>query len=152
LQVGSGELIVDNLSYNFFEPKTWNKLTRFDGSDIWTDGENIYYSGLSNDTTYYANYILDKSTSTWQEKTWYGKNIFEGHDIWTDGENIYYSGRPSDVAFHSYKNYILDKSTSTWSDKTWNGFEDNSFNGKDIWTDGENIYLSKYVYSSSDPY
>ena len=39
--------------------KTWIGLTEFNGTTVWTDGDNIYYSYQSN------HYVLDKSTSTW---------------------------------------------------------------------------------------
>ena len=141
LQVRSGELIADNLSYNFCEPKTWVGLTDFYGRYVWTDGENIYYSADS------RQYILDISTSTWQLKSWNGLAYFDGCDIWTDGENTYYSGRPDNS--YNYKYRILDKSTSTWQSKTWNGFGNGNFSGEDVWTDGENIYRSRYSVSSA---
>ena len=101
-------------------------MTDFSGFAIWTDGENIYYSNGS------EQYVLDKSTSTWQAKTWNGLTSFQGINVWTDGENIYYS--------NGSEQYVLDKSTSTWQAKTWNGLT--SFQGNNIWTDGENIYYS----------
>ena len=111
--------------------KIWTGLTDFNGSSIWTDGENIYCSSGSNQ------YVLDKSTSTWTTKIWTGLTNFYGSNIWTDGENIYYS------LFSTQ--YVLDKATSTWSTKSWTGLT--NFYGSNIWTDGENIY-----YSSSSNY
>lgn len=101
-------------------------MTSFYGQIIWSDGESIYYSDPSNQ------YVLDKSTSTWEPKTWNGLTSFSGYQIWTDGNNIYYS-RDADQ-------YVLDKSTSTWSQKTWT--ELTRFDGGDIWTDGEDVYYS----------
>ena len=106
--------------------KTWNGLTNFYNSYIWTDGENIYYSNNSNQ------YVLDRATSTWSQKTWNGLTRVNGNNIWTDGENVYYSNQSSQ--------YVLNKATSTWSQKTWNGLTE--FYGSEIWTDGENIYYS----------
>ena len=108
--------------------KTWNGFTSIVGRDIWTDGENIYYS-FNN-----SQYILDKSTSTWVPTTWW--LTFSGRDIWTDGENIYLS----DTDGWNGHQYIFDKSTSTWTAKTWNGFA--KIDGNDIWTDGNNVYYS----------
>lgn len=118
--------------------KTWNGLTNFRGLDIWTDGDNIYYSLLSD------HYVLDKATSTWSVKTWNGlTEISTGGDIWTDGNNIYYSSLSNQ--------YVLDKATSTWSAKTWNGLT--NFNGRSVWTDGNYIYYSsdnkQYVLNKS---
>ena len=106
--------------------KTWSSLRNFSGSNIWTDGENIYYSNGN------SHYVLNKETSTWTRKTWNGLTNFYGSSIWTDGENIYYS--------NGNTQYVLNKETSTWSVKTWNGLT--SFSGNNIWTDGKNIYYS----------
>ena len=112
--------------FNSWSKKTWNGLTSFSGGDIWTDGDNIYYSASS------TQYVLNKSTSTWSTKSWTGLTSFSGGGIWTDGENIYYSNFSTQ--------YILDKSTSTWTSKSWSGLT--NFSGNYIWTDGENIYYS----------
>ena len=101
---------------------------RIHGFSIWTDGTNIYYSNQSNQ------YVLNKSTSTWEAKTWSGLTSFDGRSIWTDGDNIYYSSGTSQ--------YVLNKSTSTWTKKTWSGLT--SFAGVAVWTDGDNIYYSNY--------
>ena len=109
-----------------FIPVEFNGFTEIDGSVIWTDGSNIYYSYNSD------HYILDKSTLTWNPKVWNGFNDFDGYNIWTDGENIYYN---------TYgKEYVLDKSTSTWNTILWSGLW--NFEGSEVWTDGENIYYS----------
>ena len=71
--------------FNSWSEKTWNGLTNFNGSHIWTDGENIYYSNGSN------HYVLDKSTSTWSTKSWTGLTSFYGNNVWTNDENVYYS-------------------------------------------------------------
>ena len=105
----------------------WPKSDSFYGDDIWTDGENTYYSN------YQKHKIFNKSNLTWENKTWSGDlNYFYGRDIWIDGDNIYYSSGSNQ--------YVLDKSTSTWSTKTW--VELTSFSGSNIWTDGTNIYYS----------
>ena len=106
--------------------KTWNGLTSFNGSFVWTDGDNIYYSKSSDQ------YILDKATSTWSVKTWNGLTSFNGNCVWTDGDNIYYSSYSAQ--------YVLNKATSTWAKKTWNGLT--SFAGNYVWSDGDNIYSS----------
>ena len=101
----------------------------FIASEIWTDGENIYYS-LGTD----RQYQLDRTTSTWSNKTWNGYTDFSGSGIWTDGVNIH-------IANHNTGAYYqLDKSTSTWITQPWNGFND--LVGEDVWTDGTNIYHS----------
>ncbi len=107
-------------------------VTGLSGINIWTDGDNIYYSYSSNQ------YVLDKNTSTWTKKTWTGLTRFDRPYIWTDGNNIYYS--------YSSNQYVLDKATSTWNPKTWTGLT--SFSGNSIWTDGDNVYYS----NGSDQY
>ena len=98
--------------------------------DIWTDGENTYYSSSS------EQYVLNKETSTWEEKTWSGLTNFSGVYIWTDGESIYYS--------NDTEQYVLNKETSTWSEKIWEGLTNP--NAVYIWTDSTNIYYSNGLY------
>ena len=118
----------------YWQSVTWNGLTDFNGSYIWTDGDNIYYSYGTNQ------YILNKSTSTWTAKTWNGLTDLYGSQIWTDGDNVYYS--------YGAAQYVLNKSTSTWTAKTWNGLTWNGltyFRSNYIWTDGNDIYYSCYL-------
>lgn len=109
-----------------WESKSWSGLTSFDGSNVWTDGTDIYYSSGSS-------YVLDKSTSTWSTKTWTGLTQSLGNCIWTDGKEIYYS--------YQSNQYVLNKSTSTWSTKTWTGLT--SFYGEYIWSNGDTIFYSQ---------
>lgn len=120
-----------------FAPKTWKGLTNFSGMFIWTDGNNVYFSNAS------TQYILNKSTDTWETKTWSGLTDFYGSNVWTDGNNIYYS--------QGSNHYVLDTSNDTWSTKTWSGTT--SFAGANVWTDGTSIYLSsgtsQYILNKS---
>ena len=119
-----------------FIPITWNGTNLISGEDVWTDGENIYYSyGAA------GQYVLDKDTNTWQEMVWNG-SIIAGCNVWTDGENIYSSNCNNVRGM----NYILDKTTNTWKSITWNGT--NLISGEDVWTDGQNIYFSSTTYGS----
>lgn len=113
---------------NTWVNKDWGVLTQFDGSYVWTDGENIYYSHFE------QQYQLDKSTSTWRTKDW-GNELtsFDSTDIWTDGNKIYYSD-------YQYQ-YWLNPSNSKWEEITWDGLL-TSFQGRYVWTDGEKIYYS----------
>ena len=122
-----------NRETSTWRSKTWSGLTMFDGYNIWTDGENIYYStyGVSGTTQY----VLNRETSTWESKTWSGLTELTplyGRYIWADGENIYHSNGGSQL--------VLNCETSTWESKTWNGLD--SFIGANIWTDGTDIYYS----------
>lgn len=107
-------------------PMTWNGLTNFDGRYIWTDGEHIYYSNNA------EQYVLDKSNATWEPQEWNGLTQFSREYIWTDKENVYYSNGKT--------HYLLDKTTNTWNPINWNNL---SFYGKNIWTDGINIYCTQ---------
>lgn len=120
----NNSVMVDVSSGGQIEQKTWTGLTNFDGSSVWTDGENIYYSSST------TQYVLDKSTSNWTTKTWTGLTNFYGSYVWTDGENIYYSNNTTQKVLNN----------STWSNKTWSGIT--SINGTNVWSDGENIYYS----------
>lgn len=114
---------------NTWAKKDWGELTQFDGSYVWTDGENIYYSHFE------QQYQLDKSTSTWRTKNWGNKlTSFDSTDIWTDGNKIYYS----DYLSH----YWLNPNNSEWEEITWDEPLE-SFQGRYVWTDGENTYYSK---------
>jgi len=141
LQIPSNTPINNTKTENKTFQSTWEEISdsfsiQGNGKDVWTDGDNIYYSN----TYYSSQYVLDKNTSTWSPKTWSGLTSFDGRFIWTDGENIYYSSGSDQ--------YVLDKETSTWSPKTWSGIIVMIFNGNRVWTDGENIYYS----ANSDQY
>lgn len=113
---------------NTWAKKEWGELTQFDGSYVWTDGKNIYYSHSE------QQYQLDKSTSTWNTKNWGNKlTSFDSTDIWTDGNNIYYS-----CDQHQYR---LNPNNSKWEKITWDE-PLKEFKGRYTWTDGEKIYYS----------
>ena len=115
--------------------KTWYGVQPAAGN-IWSDGDNIYYSNSSNGIQKVLN------GSNWTDKAWYGCDPYPAY-IWIDGENVYYS--KSDM------HYVLNKSTSTWETKTWNGLT--KFYGNSIWSDGNNVYISQgstqYVLNKS---
>ncbi len=116
---------------SMFQTMNWNGLTNFRGGDVWTDGENIYYSYNS------KQFILDIETHIWEEKIWNNKpSLFYGANVWTDGENIYYSY----VADGYNIQKVLNTNTDTWETKTWNGLSPDF--PLYIWTDGDSIYYS----------
>ncbi len=104
-----------------------NGFANFDGHNVWSDGENVYYSKG------YDQYVLNKSTSTWSPVKWEGVYSFYGSDVWSDGNNTYLSGQ-----------YMLDKKNLKWVRKTWNGYSPPV--GYRIWKDGETIYYSDLTY------
>lgn len=110
-------------------PVSWSGLSSFNGTDIWTDGVNIYRSNGS------SHYVLNPNTRTWSSKSFNNSppSSFKGYYVWTDGFNIYYSAG-------SGSHYKYNPSAQTWSSKSWSGFS--SFNGENIWTDGYEIYCS----------
>ena len=113
---------------------TWKKINDKFVSYLWSDGINVYGWDSSNKT----NYVLNKSTNSWEVKTWNGDLKINGYYLWNDGETIYYSESPT-------KNYVLNKSTNEWEQKTWIGLEDlDDFRGNNIWSDGKDIYYSSH--------
>ena len=115
---------------------TWNGLSyaneyQYDGSCIWTDGINYYYSGLD------AQYQLNSATHTWEKIRWDGITDLYGDNVWTDGVDYYCSAIYSSYTPHQYK---LNIGTHTWEKMTWYGLS--NFNGKYVWTDGVNYYYS----------
>lgn len=115
---------------------SWNGLESLWGSQIWSDGENVYYTSLSE-----LSYVLNKETGTWEEKKWNGLEYFNGSYIWSVGDNIFYSyyDTSSTTSTFNYQ-YILDKETDTWIEMNWGGY--NLILASHTWTDGENVYYS----------
>lgn len=109
-----------------FIEKDWNGADIY-GNQIWTDGIDIYYS-FGEDQ-----FVLNKSTGSWDIFEWNGFTELYGEAIWTDGQNIYYS--------YENEQYVLNIATHTWTIKTWNGYT--NLIGNNIWSDGVNIYYSK---------
>ena len=106
-----------------WESITWQGFTNIIGDNIWTDGDNVYYSNNSDQ------YVLNKSTSTWEPKTWEGCSDFLGAAVWKVGNNIYLSNPTQS----GEENYVLNKATSTWEEKVWY----NKQEGYSIWKDFE---------------
>lgn len=129
---GSTQYVLSAPKWN---AKTWTGLTNFYGYNVWTDGTDIYYSDGS------TQYVLDKTTSTWSSKTWTGLSSFSGSKVWTDGAHIYYSDGTVNSTTRILNGYVLDPSTSTWSSVTFSNLTANlSFDGENVWTDGQNTY------------
>lgn len=130
---GNGNQVESKPEFTTLTAKNWSGLTSFYGCDVWTDGENYYYSRDNN------HYILNGDT--WEPKTWNVLTSPFSPAIWTDGVNIYYSDNND--------GYQLILNGDAWESKTWNGFTD--FHGGNIWTDGTNTYYSQgtthYVFS-----
>lgn len=108
--------------------------THIDGSGVWSDGVNTYYSGNSQ-------LQWNPTTSTWTEKTWNGNAPLSGVYIWTDGENIYHT--------NNGRTDILDKSTSTWSEHQWASDSYNPRSGRDIWKQGDHVFYSTNTYGEN---
>lgn len=118
--------------FNRFSPCSFKNITSFTGNNVWTDGQNIYYSGAA------ASFILDESTLTWTQINFSGLTSFIGNYVWSAYDTIYYSAGASQ--------YYLSPSTRTWFAQDWGNFEGSgiasSFFGYNIWSDGEDIYCS----------
>ena len=88
-----------------FEPTTFNNCENIYGRNIWTDGENIYYSNFDNDY-----YVLDKETNTWDEKTWNINGIYAEY-IWNAEENTFFND--------ANKSYKLNIELGEWEEVEW---------------------------------
>lgn len=117
--------------------KTWNNAPNsFNPTDVWTDGDNIYYTSSN------SSFIIDTETSTFIPKTWNGSIVpWYGKYMWTDGTNIYHGYMYTTAGTTTDKNYILDKDTSTWYENTTCKVA----NGGNVWTDGFDTYNSESV-------
>ena len=94
---------------------TLEPLANKDLAYVWTDGEDLYISGIDSNNNYY-HYIYDPDISVWKVKTWNGGDAavnFINSDIWTDGTTIYHKKYYSSSS--NYSQYALNKATSTWS-------------------------------------
>lgn len=132
-------------------PMTWinppgtSSSSLQNGKYVWSDGEHVYYSAGS------VQKVLDIPTHTWYDKEW----NYEGDTAYgLTGENVWYDGE----FFHFSNNHhmVLDKATSTWIAEGWytpkatteyQALHANMY-GKEVWTDGSNIYYN--MVSSSD--
>lgn len=143
------------LNGDTWETKTWSGCQYIVGSCVWTDGTNTYYSdshyssGITSGTYYDAQYVLNDGY--WQEKSWSGiSSQFYGMDVWSDGANVYYSGRTGGADPDSKAYSCIDrvrKDYTTWEEKAWDGITE--LLGRYVWTDGTNIYYSRYYHNGS---
>lgn len=135
-------IFVESLSS--FEQKTWNGLTDFYAGSIWTDGLNIYYSRVN------KQYVLNQETSTWEVAFWVKRVVDETSMFYPDGMNIWTNELTNTVYYSSgEEQYVLNKDTMEWETMVWNGLT--NFKALNVWTDGQDIYLSDN-YDSSKQY
>jgi len=83
-------------SSSTWNSKSWSGLTNFYGYDVWTDGENIYYSDESST----KERILDKTNSRWNVKTW-NIQIYSGKNIKRINDKTYYFYKQSSYVLYS---------------------------------------------------
>lgn len=69
------------LNSNTWVEISWNISSDILESDIWSDGDNVYYSDGS------KQYVL--KDGIWVEKTWNGVTSFIATNVWSDGKSIY---------------------------------------------------------------
>ena len=110
-------------------PKVWNGYTAFDAYAIWSYKGNIYCSSGS------LQFVLNKSTSTWEEKVWNNAPSFFGNDVWVDEvEDKVYINKGNNC-------YVLDE--DTWESMDWGEIKPGLTFG--IWHQGENYYSNRYI-------
>ena len=113
-----------------WEPITWSGFNDINGHNIWTDGTNIYYRYTV------QNYVMTAyklNGTTWEPVTFNVpfQSSFSPEDVWNDGVNTYYT-LMADF-------YILNG--NTW-EPILSNVSHLPGNGKNVWTDGNNIYIS----------
>ena len=131
--------------------QSWSVPTSgFDGSDIWTDGNDIYCSYSTENLGKYS-FVLDKNTPfTWLHKTWNERptSLCGAQVLLYNNKVFYLSG--------DYR--ILINSDTWWkAEENCNPFFLTGFsypdNAKNIWTDGLNFYFSsiemQYKFNAS---
>lgn len=135
-----------------------------DGSNLWTDGTDYYYS--KDGTSYEVE--ADIVSIRLVDKTW-NINVRSGLYVWNDDTDTYYSNGSAQYKldngswvsvswsganpsmpqyiwkfgshiFYSYgeDQYSIDTSTHTLTPITWNGLS--IFNGTSVWNDGYDVY------------
>lgn len=117
-----------------WEPIDWGTYKPSSGEDVWSDGDNIYYS-KSNKSS--ENFIFDSANESWSLKTWsFLMSSFHGTYVWTDLDgDVYVSVNRS--IMH------LNKSTGNWENISCT-FPDSSYTlyGTSVFTDGYDVYSS----------
>ena len=131
-----------------WKEKKWSGLDNFEGDNVWSDDNKIFYSNGS------QQYILNKETSTWETikmftdpKERYAKpeqvntntelKLFR-ENIWTDGTDTYYSDR--NLQYKLIRNTTDVPHLIRWVLMKWKGLD--IFDGRYIWKDGNDIYYS----------
>lgn len=115
---------------NVWQSVSWGSNYPREGEDVWHEGNNVYYSGIST-----RQYYLDRSSMTWKNKSWFfpadssgSLSDVRGHYIWHFKGNTYLS--------YGTKNYKLSVPNSTWEPIKWAGV--NSMYGSGIWISPDN--------------
>lgn len=125
--------------------QTWIGLGELYGNGIWKYNNDIYYSRAK------SQYKLTKNTSNWVSVYWGNLDSFQGYNIWYFNDNVYCSYQITNQS--RYAHYILDTSDPSisnwkWERKYWVNY--NSFDGEDIWTDGNNVFAGRYRLNGNE--
>ena len=127
---GSAQYQLDKTTSTWSQ-KTWSGLTIFDGKNVWFDGATTWYSAGADQ------YVLTTS-DRWGKNTWgtSGYKYVYGQDIWTPRN----SGLGGWYYSHNTEQYLLNY--QTWVKTRWFGSLA-SFQGRNTWSDGQNVYYSE---------
>ena len=109
----NGETYKLNKQTSTWERKLWDlpfTMTQTTWNNIWTAGNDVYYS--DGNASHHLKY--NKATDTWESITWTGYTTIRGTEIWTDGIDYYYS--------LSSIQYKINLQTREVTKMTWNGY------------------------------
>lgn len=145
INLTTNEILLKGLSK--LTPITWNNLTNFNGSNVWTDGINMYWSYK------YDHYIL--RGNTWETitfeglETLYGQKFeFYGAGVWTNGYRIYHSYNYNTVYLENgkWKSYTINGSGPIYGQHVWNynGKMYYTYNKTTAWINGNNRVYQNY--------
>ena len=144
---------------------SWNfegeKPSNFSGEGIWKDGENTYWSYVDPTNSINLNYRLNKRTRTWESiEITYPNTYRKMEDFssccWTDSNGVVHYDNATNPQLPIHLKFNRD--TLEWVSVSWTKYNPNTgqstfyadFSGKEVWKDGEIIYLkNNLVFASS---
>lgn len=148
--------------------QSWSGYYPQSGDDVYTyNGYTYYFCGnpattsSSSSNPLKRGSVYNPTTNTWDSviPTAYEGSSYFGRDFWTDGDKCYissqYGMRGTSSNTYYYVQYELtETSIGSKTSKTWTipSTELYDYRAANIWSDGDNIYLSSYTDSTPHHY